>query len=60
MNNNEIDEAILAALKDGVNKFYLLHARIGDHVEYRRIDRRLQALRKQGKIAFDKGCWRMA
>lgn len=52
MNKNftEEDNAILAAIKDGCVRFSEIVSRTG--VEYRLVDRRLQAMRRARKITF--------
>lgn len=63
----ELDEAILVTIRAGVGKFYLLNARVASLAEkhskfdtFRVVERRLQALRRRGKIIYSKGEWRAA
>ncbi len=64
--NEEIDQKIIEALDGRTLKFgqifYNIPHDISEHhVIYRQLDRRLQALRKKGKIKFSHGFgWRMA
>jgi hypothetical protein len=60
MKYDDLDKAILKAIKDGKRQFYVInhaveplarpHTLRGD--SFRVVDRRLQALRKRGLIAF--------
>jgi hypothetical protein len=62
---DELDKAILAAIEGGAKHFYLINASVeglarphsikGD--SFRVVERRLQALRKSGLIAFEKKEW---
>lgn len=64
-----LDAAILKAIRRGKTKFFDIDAdlsvhalsnRIGDAtgvVGWRIVDRRLQALRKAGRIVYAKGAW---
>jgi hypothetical protein len=63
----ELDAAILAAIKRGKTKFYIISALVeplalphskGPHDAFRAVDRRLQALRKAGQIEYRNGTWR--
>ncbi|AVY67205.1 hypothetical protein [Xanthomonas translucens] len=67
----ELDAAIVLAINGGATKFSgLLHAcnshievidsRGRAHTDERRLDARLQALRKAGRITFRKGHWSIA
>lgn len=66
----ELDAAILARIADGSNTFMSIFAREvldasrklnGKVSDFRSVDRRLQAMRKAGKIVHDrKTGWRLA
>lgn len=71
INYSAVDAAILDAIKTGKRQFYLLEgdasvARAVNSIpglptqeKFRVIDRRLQALRRAGKIAYSHACgWR--
>jgi hypothetical protein len=58
----KLDKKILEAINDGVRKFALISSRVSTRKETypeRLVDRRLQHLRKEGKIEFVRGLgWR--
>jgi DNA-binding HxlR family transcriptional regulator len=51
-----MDAAILLAIRQGCRRFYEIHSQL-KHLDFRLTDRRLQSLRKRGKIAYRKGLW---
>lgn len=63
----QLDNEIVAAIKRGVGKFYLIEAAVAPTLDalfgsrktdaFRTVDRRLQALRKRGAIEYRKGSW---
>jgi len=58
-----LDDRIVKAIDDGHNKFHRLAAKtyqLGIGLEeWRLIDRRLQVLRKKGRIEFVDGYWQV-
>lgn len=58
--NEEIDAKIVDAVKEGKNQFCQLNAVFG-FSNFRKLDRRLQALRKRGVLKYDrKAGWQVA
>lgn len=64
----DLDSAIVAAIKRGKTKFYIISAVVeplalphskGPHDAFRAVDRRLQALSKRGLIQYWRGNWRI-
>jgi hypothetical protein len=65
----KLDAAIVKAIESGKNKFYIITAAVeplalplalgGPQHAYRVVDRRLQALRKRGLIAYSGVEWRV-
>ncbi len=51
----EIEERIIKAISRGPKKFFEIHHHVGFNVNFRHVDRRLQVLRKSGKIKFEHG-----
>ena len=70
----DLGGAIVSLISSGVNEFSAIHLNPSVRAitkeicledgfrtdEFRYVDRRLQALRKQGKIAFNKNKWELA
>lgn len=64
---SEVDAAIIARIRSGHSRFYEIWPGIASHLtnsnpytssdSSRIIDRRLQAMRKQGKITYYGGKW---
>lgn len=52
IDNTECEKRILAAIRDGLHRFYKIHGRVeaGTVVPYRLTDRRLQALKRRAVI----------
>lgn len=51
--HEELDKKIVAAVRSGKNRFADIQETVKS--DYRTVDRRLQALKKQGKLKFGKG-----
>ena len=68
MSYDELDAAILQAIKDGKQKFFLIRAAVDELARphslrgdsFRVVDRRLQALRNKRLITYWTGKWRIA
>ena len=55
--NQQLDADILKAMGEGERHFHRINASVGGIHTFRKVDRRLQALRKRGLIAFNKKEW---
>jgi hypothetical protein len=61
LQNEKMDEKVLAAVKAGNDKFSAIHnsiCRSGDPAPFREVDRSLQRLRRTGKIKYEGGRWK--
>lgn len=67
MSYDKLDEAIVSAIRNGTDRFYLINAAVESLAAphclsenpFRVTDRRLQALSKRGVIQFWRGKWRI-
>lgn len=67
MKYDQLDEAIISAIRGGAERFYLINAAVEELAKphsvrgdaYRVVDRRLQALSRSYRIQYWRGRWRL-